>query len=140
MVFPPNVDETGGPSRSAAPIHRIVRWFDPHAVDRKTLPKPTGREGHGQERIRRRFANIGNFGVFCENKEKVGSAPYSLWFYAGTAMEKIELPAPDQVTIRDCVPTTDKSTLDAMVNSIGQDCSKEPDIYLQACNSQFSGE
>jgi hypothetical protein len=140
MVFPPNVDETGGSSRSAAPIHRIVRRFDPPAEDRTTLLKPIGREGHGQKRIRRRLGNIGNFGFFCENKEKVGFTPDSLRFYEGTAMEKVDIPGPEQVTIMDCVTTTDHSTLDATVNSIGQDCSKEPDKYLQACESRFSGE
>jgi hypothetical protein len=109
-------------------------------VDRTTLLKPIGREGHGQKRIRRLAGNIGNFGFFCENEEKAGFAPDSLRFYEGTAMEKVDIPGPEQVTITDCVPTTDNSTLDATVNSIGQDCSKEPDKYLQACKSQFSGE
>ncbi len=55
-------------------------------------------------------------------------------------MEKVEMPGPEQVTIKPCVPAPDNSILDATVNSIGQDCSKEPDKYLQACKSQFSGE
>lgn len=140
MVFPPNVDETGGSSRSAAPIHRIVRWFDSPAVDRTTLLKPIGREGHGQKRIRRRFGNIGNFGNFCENGEKVDFAPDSLGFSEGIAMEKVEMPAPRQVTMGPCVPAPGNSILETTVNSIGQDCSKEPHKYLQACKSQFSGE
>lgn len=55
-------------------------------------------------------------------------------------MEKVEIPGPELVTIADSVPPPDHSTLDATVNSIGQDCSKEPDQYLQACKSRFSGE
>jgi hypothetical protein len=91
-------------------------------------------------RIRGLAGNIGNFGIFCENRKKVGVAAESLGFIEGIAMENVEMPSPKQVTIKSSVPAPDNSTLDAMVNSIGQDCSKEPDKYLQACKSQFSGE